>query len=134
MRDYGLDPAKLIFEITERDTVKNVELFEKFIHELKQDGVRFAIDDFGSGYSSFQYIKTFSVDFLKVDGSFIRSLVDKGMVEKHIVASIAALASNLRIKTIAECVESREILGEVESAGLDYAQGYFIQRPSPDLF
>ncbi|HSB33578.1 MAG TPA: EAL domain-containing protein [Nitrospirota bacterium] len=133
MRDYELDPAKLIFEITERDTVKNVELFEKFIHELKQDGVRFAIDDFGSGYSSFQYIKTFSVDFLKVDGSFIRSLVDKGMVEKHIVASIAALAKNLQIKTIAECVESREILGEVESAGIDYAQGYFIQRPSPDL-
>ncbi|MGE5809725.1 MAG: putative bifunctional diguanylate cyclase/phosphodiesterase [Nitrospirota bacterium] len=133
MRDYGFDPAKLIFEITERDTVKNVNLFEKFIHELKQDGVRFAIDDFGSGYSSFQYIKTFSVDFLKVDGSFIRSLVDKGMVEKHIVASIAALAENLRIKTIAECVESREILGEVESAGIDYAQGYFIQRPSPDL-
>jgi diguanylate cyclase (GGDEF)-like protein len=134
MRDYGLDPAKLIFEITERDTVKNIRLFDKLIHELKQDGFRFAIDDFGSGYSSFQYIKTFSIDFLKVDGSFIRSLVGNSTAEKHIVSSIAALAGKLRIKTIAECVESDEILGEVESAGIDFAQGYFIQKPSPDLF
>jgi EAL domain-containing protein (putative c-di-GMP-specific phosphodiesterase class I) len=134
MRDYGLDPAKLIFEITERDTVKNIRLFDKLIHELKQDGFRFAIDDFGSGYSSFEYIKTFSIDFLKVDGSFIRALVGNGTMEKHIVSSIAALAGKLRIKTIAEYVESGEILEEVEAAGIDYAQGYFIQKPSPDLF
>ncbi len=134
MRDYGLDPTKLIFEITERDTVKNIRLFDKLIHELKQDGFRFAIDDFGSGYSSFEYIKTFSIDFLKVDGSFIRALVGNSTMEKHIVSSIAALAGKLRIKTIAEFVESGEILGEVEAAGIDYAQGYFIQKPSPDLF
>ncbi len=134
MGDYGLDPAKLIFEITERDTVKNLNLIEKFIRELKQDGIRFAIDDFGSGYSSFQYIKMFSVDFLKVDGEFIRHLTSNGSVEKHIVTSIASLAGNLGIKTIAEYVESEEILGEVQSAGINYAQGYYIQKPSPDLF
>jgi len=135
MRDYGLEPSKLIFEITERDTVKNLKLVEKFIRELKQEGFRFAIDDFGSGYSSFQYIKTFSVDFLKVDGEFIRHLGGgSGAVEKHIVTSIAALAGHLKIKTIAEYVESENILGEVRSAGIDYAQGYYIQKPSPDLF
>lgn len=134
MRDYGLDPTKLIFEITERDTVKNLKLIDKFIRELKHDGFRFAIDDFGSGYSSFQYIKTFSIDFLKVDGEFIRHLAGAGSVEKHIVTSIAALAANLGIKTIAEYVESQEILGEVRLAGINYAQGYFIRRPSPDLF
>jgi EAL domain-containing protein (putative c-di-GMP-specific phosphodiesterase class I) len=135
MRDYGLDPSKLIFEITERDTVKNIKLIEKFIHELKQDGFRFAIDDFGSGYSSFQYIKTFSIDFLKVDGEFIRNMGrGSDCTERHIVTSIAALAGNLNIKTIAEYVESKNILTEVETAGINYAQGYYIQKPSPDLF
>jgi diguanylate cyclase (GGDEF)-like protein len=134
MRDYGLDPSKLIFEITERDTVKNIKVIDKFIRELKQDGFRFAIDDFGSGYSSFQYIKTFSIDFLKVDGEFIRHM-GRGCdcTERHIVTSIAALAGHLNIKTIAEYVESKDILTEVETAGIDYAQGYYIQKPSPDL-
>jgi len=134
MRNYGLEPTKLIFEITERDTVKNTKILEKFIQELKQDGFRFAIDDFGSGYSSFQYIKMFSVDYLKVDGEFIRHLTGNGSVEKHIVTSIADLAGHLGIKTIAEYVESKEILNEVTISGINYAQGYFIQRPSPDLF
>ncbi len=131
--DYGLDPAKMVFEITERDTVKNVKLIEKFIHDLKREGFRFAIDDFGAGYSSFQYIKTFHVDFLKVDGEFVRNMVEKGAMEKAIVTSIASLAGSLGIKTIAEFVESEEIMGEVKSVGLDYAQGYYIKRPSPDL-
>ncbi len=134
MRNYGLEPAKLVFEITERDTVKDTKILEKFIQELKQDGFRFAIDDFGSGYSSFQYIKMFSVDYLKVDGEFIRHLTGNGSVEKHIVTSIADLAGNLGIKTIAEYVESKEILNEVAISGINYAQGYFIQKPSPDLF
>jgi EAL domain-containing protein (putative c-di-GMP-specific phosphodiesterase class I) len=134
MRDYGLEPARLIFEITERDTVKNTKLIEKFIKELKQDGFRFAIDDFGSGYSSFQYIKTFSVDYLKVDGEFIRHLTGNSSVEKQIVTSIADLAGHLNIKTIAEYVETNEILNEVRLSGINYAQGHFIQKPSPDLF
>lgn len=133
MRDYGLDPSKLIFEITERDTVKNIKLIDAFIGELKHDGFRFAIDDFGSGYSSFQYIKMFSVDYLKVDGEFIRHMTGNGEVEKQIVTSIASLAGRLGIKTIAEYVETREILGEVANAGINYAQGYFIQKPSPEL-
>lgn len=134
LRDYGMDPSKLIFEITERDTVKNLKLIESFIIELKHEGFRFAIDDFGSGYSSFHYIKTFSIDFLKVDGEFVRNMGGNSSIEKEIVKSIAALAANLGIKTIAEYVESDEILANVESAGINFAQGYFIKRPSPDLF
>ncbi|HEY6012087.1 MAG TPA: bifunctional diguanylate cyclase/phosphodiesterase, partial [Nitrospirota bacterium] len=133
LRDYGMDPSRIIFEITERDTVKDVKLIEAFISELKQDGFRFAIDDFGSGYSSFQYIKMFSVDFLKVDGEFIRNMTGNGLIERQIVTSIASLAGNLGIKTIAEYVETQDILGEVATAGIDYAQGYYIQRPAPDL-
>ena len=133
LTDYHIDPSKMVFEITERDTVKNLSLVEQFVHDLKGEGFRFAIDDFGAGYSSYQYLKTFSVDYLKVDGEFIRNMEENGSIEKAIVKSIAALAESLGIKTIAEYVETREILGQVESTGIDYAQGYYIQRPLPDL-
>jgi diguanylate cyclase (GGDEF)-like protein len=133
LTDYHIDPSKMVFEITERDTVKNLTLVEQFVHDLKGEGFRFAIDDFGAGYSSYQYLKTFSVDYLKVDGEFIRNMGENGSTERAIVKSIASLAESLGIKTIAEYVETREILGQVESSGIDYAQGYYIQRPSPDL-
>lgn len=132
-RDYGIDPRDMVFEITERDTVKNIRMFERFVHKLKDEGFRFAIDDFGAGYSSFQYLKTFPIDYLKVDGEFIRSMGGSGTIEKEIVSSIASLAEKIKIKTIAEYVESEAILGEVASAGIHYAQGYYIQKPSPNL-
>jgi diguanylate cyclase (GGDEF)-like protein len=132
-RDYAVKPGDMVFEITERDTVKNVRLFENFVRTLKDEGFRFAIDDFGAGYSSFQYLKNFPVDYLKVDGEFIRTMGGNGTMEREIVTSIASLASRLNIKTIAEFVESESILNEVDTAGIDYAQGYHIQRPSPNL-
>lgn len=132
-RNFNIDPATMVFEITERDTVKNLHLIEGFVRKLRDEGFRFAIDDFGAGYSSFQYLKSFHVDFLKVDGEFIRNMHGSGSIEQEIVASIATLANRLRIKTIAEYVETESILGQVESAGIHYAQGYYIKRPSPDL-
>jgi EAL domain-containing protein (putative c-di-GMP-specific phosphodiesterase class I) len=108
-------------------------LFENFVRALKDEGFRFAIDDFGAGYSSFQYLKNFPIDYLKVDGEFIRTMGDNGTMAKEIVTSIASLASRLNIKTIAEYVESESIMSQVNSAGIDYAQGYHIQRPSPYL-
>jgi diguanylate cyclase (GGDEF)-like protein len=133
LKEHGLSPYQMVFEITERETVKNLGLIANFIHELKRQGFRFAIDDFGSGYSSFLYIRTFEVDFVKVDGEFIRNMTGAGGMERAIVKNIASLAGNLGIKTIAEYVESEQILEEVRSAGIDYAQGYHIQRPSPGL-
>lgn len=133
-RDSGLDPDKLVFEIAERDMVKNMQSLGKFIHKLKNEGFRFAIDDFGSGYSSLQYLRMFKVDFLKVDGAFILNMTGDETVEEQIVICIAALAKHLGIKTIAKHVETKALLTKVESAGIDYAQGYYIQRPSPDLF
>jgi diguanylate cyclase (GGDEF)-like protein len=133
LADYGLAPSQIVFEITERDTVKNLDLIRLHVHSLKQEGFRFAIDDFGSGYSSFRYITAFEVDFLKVDGEFIRNMAGTGRAERAIVSNIAALAGTLGIKTIAEYVETEAILGNVQSAGIDYAQGYYIQHPSPHL-
>jgi len=132
-RDYDVQPDSMVFEITERDTVKNIRLIEEFVRKLKDDGFRFAIDDFGSGYSSLQYLRSFPVDYLKVDGEFIRHLPGKGAVDRKIVASIADLAERIGIKTIAEYVETEDILGAVAEVGIHYAQGYYIRRPSPDL-
>lgn len=132
-RDYAIKPEDMVFEITERDTVKNIRLFENFVRQLKEEGFRFAIDDFGAGYSSFQYLKNFPVDYLKVDGEFIRTMDGNSSMAREIVTSIASLANRLNIKTIAEFVESESILNEVNTAGIDYAQGYHIQRPSPNL-
>jgi diguanylate cyclase (GGDEF)-like protein len=134
MDQYGVEPKQLVFEITERDTVKNLSQVESIIHGLKDDGFQLAIDDFGAGYSSFQYIKTFKVDYLKVDGDFIKSMNgDNSAMEKAIVSNIASLAAELGIKTIAESVESQSILDDVRSAGINFAQGYFIRHPLPDL-
>jgi len=133
MSKYGVEPSQMVFEITERDTVKNLSLIEKTIQGMRSDGFQFAIDDFGSGYSSFQYIKLFKVDFLKIDGEFIRNMTGNGGLETAIVKNIANLAMSLGIKTIAEYVESETILDSVRSSGIDYAQGYHIQRPTVEM-
>ena len=133
MVTYGFQPSQMVFEITERSTVTNLNLIERAVSDLKKEGFQIAIDDFGSGYSSFQYIRMFNVDFLKVDGDIIRDMVSIDAMEQFIVTNIAALAEHLGIKTIAEYVESETILGNVRLAGIDYAQGYHIRRPMPDL-
>lgn len=133
LEEHGLQPSQMVFEITERDTVKNLHIIDQHVRELLAEGFRFAIDDFGSGYSSFLYIRTFRVDYVKIDGEFIRNMTGAAATEKAIVKNIAALAAGLGIKTIAEYVETEEIMGAVSDAGIDYAQGYFIRRPSPDL-
>jgi diguanylate cyclase (GGDEF)-like protein len=128
--DFDIIPSRIVFEITERETVSNLSLLEKFVLDLKLQGFSFAIDDFGSGYSSFQYIKRFPVDFIKIEGEFIRNMVHDE-VYLAFVKSIVTLAKELRIKTIAEYVEDEEVLKEVNRLGIDYAQGYHISRPSP---
>ncbi len=133
MTDHGVGPSQLVFEITERDTVKNLNLIEKAVLDLKEQGFLIAIDDFGAGYSSFQYLRMFNVDFLKIDGEFIRNMDGRRGMEQVIVSNIVALAGDLGIKTIAEYVETETILGYVRSAGINFAQGYYIQRPMPDL-
>jgi diguanylate cyclase (GGDEF)-like protein len=133
MREHKFDSSRIVFEITERDTVKNPRMIERVVRELRQEGFQFAIDDFGSGYSSFQYIRLFDVAYLKVDGEFIRNMGGAQGTEKAIVSNIASLASDLGIKTIAEYVETEAIMEHVRSSGIQYAQGYYINRPSPNL-
>jgi len=126
---YGIAPSRVVFEITERETVRNLTLLEKFVLDAKVQGFSFAIDDFGSGYSSFQYIKCFPVDYIKIEGEFIRNMLHDE-VYLAFIKSIVTLAKELKIKTIAEFVEDAEILQAVSALGIDYAQGYHISRPA----
>ncbi len=129
---YKIDKSKIVFEITERETVKSFALLEKFVYNLKLEGFRFAIDDFGSGFSSFHYIKKFPIDFVKIDGDFIVN-IDKDPKDLAFVKSIVSLAHELNIRTVAEFVESEEVLRFLREIKIDFAQGYHIGKPSTQL-
>jgi EAL domain-containing protein (putative c-di-GMP-specific phosphodiesterase class I) len=131
-KQYNIAPDKVVFEITERDTVKNISLLEKFVDNLKFEGFGFSIDDFGSGLSSFHYVKRFPIDFVKIDGDFIRSMV-RSEKDMAIVKTMLVLAKEFNIKTVAEYVENKDILDAIKALGIDYGQGYYIGNPSPDL-
>lgn len=128
-----IEPQRIVFEITERETVSNLSLLEKFVQELKLQGFSFAIDDFGSGFSSFQYIKHFPIDYIKIEGEFIKNIV-KDEVYRAFIKSIVTLAQELGIKTIAEHIEDADILAMAREFGVDYAQGYHVGRPSSKFF
>ncbi|MCS7308576.1 MAG: EAL domain-containing protein, partial [Aquificaceae bacterium] len=123
VKKYGVEPSRIVFELTERETIKNISLVEKFMNWLAVEGFSFAVDDFGSGFSTYQYIKRFSCDFAKVEGEFILGLDRGSQKDKAIVESIVTLCKGINIKTIAEFVESEEILRRITELGIDYAQG-----------
>lgn len=126
---YQLDPGHIVFEITERDTVKNMGLLENFVHSLKDYGFLLAIDDFGSGFSSFHYLKYLPIDFVKIEGDFIANMANDPR-DLAFVVSITDLAKKLNLKTVAEFVENEEVLRMVREVGIDYAQGFHVGRPA----
>ncbi|MCK4874894.1 MAG: EAL domain-containing protein [Sulfurimonas sp.] len=122
----------IVFEILESDKVENYEKLNKFIKEMKRYGCKIAIDDFGSGYSNFSHILELNTDYLKIDSSLVR-LVTKDENSRVIVKTIINFASNLGMKTIAEFVEDKKSLDLLEKMGVDFIQGYYIGKPSPEL-
>jgi diguanylate cyclase (GGDEF)-like protein len=129
---FKVDPGKIVFEITERETIKNMAVLERFIHTLRGEGFKLAIDDFGSGFSSFHYVKRFPIDFLKIEGDFILGMKSSEK-DRALVRSIMTLARDLKIRTVAEYVEDEAVLDEVRGQGIDLAQGYHIHRPDQSL-
>lgn len=128
----GADPGCLLFEITETAAIGDLGRAIKFVKELKQIGCKFALDDFGVGFTSFNYLKELNVDFIKIDGSFIRK-IHESPNDQVFVKAITDVARGLKIKSIAEFVETEETLEILKSFGVDYAQGYLIGKPSPTL-
>jgi diguanylate cyclase (GGDEF)-like protein/PAS domain S-box-containing protein len=121
---------KICFEVTETATIANLSRAMTFMEALKAQGCRFALDDFGSGLSSFAYLKTLPVDYLKIDGAFVKRIVDDE-VDLALVRSINDVGKVMRKGTIAEFVENEAILQKLREIGVDYAQGYGIGRPAP---
>jgi EAL domain-containing protein (putative c-di-GMP-specific phosphodiesterase class I) len=121
-------PERICFEITETATIANLSSATRFIRALKERGCKFALDDFGSGLSSFAYLKNLPVDYLKIDGAFVKDIVNEP-VDLAMVKAINDMGHVLGKKTIAEFVESEAILQKLRELGVDYAQGYHIGRP-----
>ncbi len=128
--ESGLNPAKICFEITETAAINDLESAAKFMHKLKSMGCQFALDDFGSGLSSFSYLKKLPFDFLKIDGEYIQKM-NENRVNYAMLETINQIGHVFGAKTVAEYVESEELLEQLRKMGVDYAQGYAITKPTP---
>jgi len=125
----NLDIAKrVIFEIVESEGIDNFEEVSLFIKEMKAVGCKIAIDDFGTGYSNFEYLMKLNVDFIKIDGSFIKNI---DMCEQSLLISelIITFAKKQNIKTVAEFVHSKSVLEKVRELGITYSQGFYLGEP-----
>jgi len=128
LKKYDVPASCVIFEITESLAVRHLSHVEQQIAVLREMGCEVALDDFGTGYSSFSYIQQLSVDYIKIDGSFIKDLVNK-RVDQKMVQLIGEIGREGGMKTIAEYVQSSEAFSLLGKLGIDYAQGYYIGRP-----
>jgi diguanylate cyclase (GGDEF)-like protein/PAS domain S-box-containing protein len=124
----GLDASKICFEITETAAIASFSQANRFIQALKELGCRFALDDFGTGLSSFGYLKHFPVDYLKIDGSFVKEILHDP-IDREMVRSINEIGHLTGKQTIAEFAENQEIINMLQSLGVDYAQGYGVSQP-----
>lgn len=127
---YGIAPSKLCFEVTETTAIADLAHAARFICTLRERGCRFALDDFGSGFSSFGYLKNLPVDFVKIDGGFVRDIASDS-VDLAMVKSINDIGHVMGKKTIAEFVEDADVLTLLKAIGVDYVQGFQIGRPVP---
>lgn len=130
LQQYQIDPSRICFEITETATISRLDSAVSFIKDIKNIGARFALDDFGSGLSSFSYLKTIPVDYLKIDGGFVMNMIEDHM-DCAFVDVINRLGHVAGLKTIAEFVENNTIHQKLVEIGVDFAQGYALHQPEP---
>jgi EAL domain-containing protein (putative c-di-GMP-specific phosphodiesterase class I) len=121
---------KICFEINETTAIANLTDATRFMNTLGELGCRFALDDFGSGHSSFAYLKTLPVHYLKIDGVYVKGIVDDPL-DYAIVRSINDIGQVMGMRTIAEYVESERVAEKLREIGIDYYQGYFLGKPKP---
>jgi diguanylate cyclase (GGDEF)-like protein/PAS domain S-box-containing protein len=130
LADSRIDPACLVFELTETAAIGNIELAKSFTTELRSRGCRFALDDFGSGFGSFYYLKHLPFDYFKIDGDFIRGF-GANPTDQLVVEAIVGIARGMGKKTVAEFVTDQAMTDRLRRSGIDYAQGFHIGMPRP---
>ena len=129
LEEYQLDGHDICFEITESAAIANLDEAAVFIEQIREFGCKFSLDDFGTGLSSFSYLKNLNVDYLKIDGSFVRDILNDP-VSESMVAAINQVGQAMNLETIAEYVEDDEIKRKLAIIGVDYGQGYGIGKPA----
>jgi EAL domain-containing protein (putative c-di-GMP-specific phosphodiesterase class I) len=132
IEQYDVNPRILTFEVTETCAIANIEEANDFINELRKIGCRFSLDDFGTGYCSFSQLKNLPTDYVKIDGQFVRSMV-RGATDRAIVNAMNDVAHSLGRYTVAEYVESPEIIRLLKICGVDKIQGHYISKPLAGL-
>ncbi len=132
LKEHDVEPSRLIIEVTETAAVSDIMGAERLMRKIRELGCRFALDDFGVGFSSLNYLKQLPVDYVKLDGMFIRQL-PYSADDQVFVKALNEMAHGLDKQTVAEFVENEEIVEMLEKYGVDYAQGYYIGKPLPDI-
>jgi EAL domain-containing protein (putative c-di-GMP-specific phosphodiesterase class I) len=127
---HDIEPDNFCFEVTETAAISNITAARKFMTRLREMGCRFSLDDFGSGLSSFEYLRNLPVDYLKIDGAFVRN-ISNDPIDKAMVQSINQVGHVMGISTIAEFVEDDRTLKLLKQIGINYAQGFAIAKPRP---
>ena len=129
IRQYNTDPDMIRIEIIERTFIEDLQYTKNLMEKLSNNGIRFMLDDFGTGYSSLSYISKLKIDYIKIDISFVRNILDEHT--KNVIETIVFLSKKLNIKTIAEGVETREQFEILKDIGCDYFQGFLFSKPLP---
>ena len=130
IRQMGVPPENICFEITETAAISNIDEATAFMHGLRKIGCRFALDDFGAGLSSFGYLKVLPVDYLKIDGSFVRE-VTSDAVSRSMVNAICQIGKTMGLSTVAEFVGDQETVEVLRKIAVDFVQGFGIGMPEP---
>ncbi len=127
---YNISPSSICFELTETAVISSIQAVITLVQKLRKLGCYFSLDQFGCGLNSFQYLKNLSVDFVKIDGELIKHLTNNN-IDQVIVKSINEIAHAIGLKTIAVCVENSETVKFLKTIHIDYAQGFFYDKPKP---
>lgn len=130
--DLEIAPSNVVFEILERDAIGDMANMRKFLSDLGKKGFSFALDDFGSGYNSFHYLRELHFDYVKIDGAFVRNILNS-KIDYALVRNLSHLCQDIDTQTIAEFVESEAILEELKKMGINYVQGFHLGLPLPKM-
>jgi len=131
-RRLEVPPTDIVFELLERDAISDMANMRKFLTDLRKKGFSFALDDFGSGYNSFHYLRELRFDYVKIDGAFVRNIMNS-KVDYTLVHNLSRLCQDLGILTVAEFVENQDILEALRHMGIDYVQGFHISMPIAEM-